>query len=168
MGYRECSPREFGESAFRVIGEDWLLVGAGAPEKPNAMTASWGGFGVLLGKPVVTLYLRPERYTHALIDESGRFSVTVLPEAYRAVYRTCGSLSGREHDKIKETGLTPLWEDGVPYFEEGRAAAICRVLYRAPLLYEGFPEPEAAAEILKKGSLHTLFIGEILRFYEKE
>ena len=43
MAVKEISPFDFNESAFRVIGKDWLLITGEYEGKSNAMTASWGG-----------------------------------------------------------------------------------------------------------------------------
>ena len=52
MAVKEISPFDFNESAFRVIGKDWLLITGEYEGKSNAMTASWGGLGIMWGKPV--------------------------------------------------------------------------------------------------------------------
>ena len=54
--YLSVSPYELG-NACRMIGKDWMLVCAG----DNAMTASWGGMGVLWNKPVAFVFIRPQR-----------------------------------------------------------------------------------------------------------
>ena len=50
-----CSVKELDGNVFTMIGEQWMLVTAGTPEKCNTMTASWGGLGVLWGGPVATV-----------------------------------------------------------------------------------------------------------------
>ena len=63
----EIAPDKFDESIFRLLGKDWALITSGDIENFNMMTASWGGAGVLWAKPVATIYVRPERYTHPAI-----------------------------------------------------------------------------------------------------
>ena len=46
---------------FERIAKQWMLITAGPVEHCNTMTASWGGLGILWGKPVSTIYIRPER-----------------------------------------------------------------------------------------------------------
>ncbi|MDD7678444.1 MAG: flavin reductase family protein, partial [Anaerovibrio sp.] len=67
MSFKEIAPEELQENAFKVIGKDWLLVTGTAEGKSNAMTASWGGMGVMWGKPVAFLVIRPQRYTKEFI-----------------------------------------------------------------------------------------------------
>ena len=74
--YAIVAPEDFDQSAFRLIGKDWMLVTAKNSEgKINTMTASWGGFGVMWGKDVALSVIRPQRYTKEFIDNSDTFSL---------------------------------------------------------------------------------------------
>ena len=95
------------EDVFRLIGKEWMLITAGNIQHFNTMTASWGGLGWLWNKPVAFIFVRPERYTYEFIESGGRITLSFLPEAFKPVLNLCGSKSGREIDKIKETGLLP-------------------------------------------------------------
>ena len=53
---------------FEKIGSEWMLITAEKHGKVNTMTASWGGLGILWGKPVATAYIRPQRYTKEFVD----------------------------------------------------------------------------------------------------
>ena len=132
MSWKEISPEHWDESAFRMIGKRMLLVGTPAGSRVNAMTASWGGFGVLWGKPVVYLWIRPERYTHSLLEEGRCFSANILPQGMEEVYRICGSHSGRDTDKPAQCGLTAQRSEGIPFFAESETTALCRLLYQPP------------------------------------
>ena len=63
---------------FTKIGSEWMLITASDGEKTNAMTASWGGVGVLWGKNTVFCFVRDSRYTKEFIDKSDNFSLTFL------------------------------------------------------------------------------------------
>ena len=65
MSFKEIAPENFEESVFKVIGKDWLLLAGTKDGKTNAMTASWGGMGIMWGKPVAFVFIRPQRYTKA-------------------------------------------------------------------------------------------------------
>ena len=56
--FSRIDPKELDQNVFSMIGEQWMLVTAGTAERCNTMTASWGGLGVLWGKPVATVYIR--------------------------------------------------------------------------------------------------------------
>ncbi len=85
---------------FTAIGEDWLLLTAGNKDNANTMTASWGGMGVLWGKNVVTVYVRPQRFTYQFMENSDYFTVAFFDESWRGALKLCGSKSGREVDKV--------------------------------------------------------------------
>ena len=61
---------------FEKIGSQWMLVTAEKDGKVNTMTASWGGVGVLWGKDVATVYIRPQRYTKEFVDAADTFTLT--------------------------------------------------------------------------------------------
>lgn len=60
---RRIDPKNLDKNVFTAIGEQWMLITAGTPEKCNTMTASWGGLGVIWNAPAATCYIRPQRYT---------------------------------------------------------------------------------------------------------
>ena len=103
--------KDLSENFFEVIGKEWMLVTAGSKEHFNTMTASWGGIGWLWNKPVVFVFIRSERYTYEFMEENEYFTLSFLGKENRSIYNLCGSKSGREVDKVKETGLNPI---GVP------------------------------------------------------
>ena len=61
-------PEELNKNVFSMIGKEWLLVTAEKEGKVNTMTASWGGLGVMWGKDVAFIVLRPQRYTKEFVD----------------------------------------------------------------------------------------------------
>ena len=71
------------EDEFKIIGKEWMLVTAGGADEVNTMTASWGGMGWLWNKPVAFVFIRPERYTHGLIESNDRFSLSFYTEDYK-------------------------------------------------------------------------------------
>ena len=168
MEWKEIQPEQWKESAFERIGKRWMLVGTPAGGRANAMTASWGGFGVLWGRPVVYLWVRPERFTHTMIEEGHCFSVNFLPEGMEEVYHICGSVSGREVDKAARCRLTVRQQEGIPYFAESETAALCRLLYQQPMMAGGYCDYPLLEATLQKGNLHTLFIGEIKALLTQE
>ena len=113
--------KDLSENFFEVIGKEWMLVTAGSKEHFNTMTASWGGIGWLWNKPVVFVFIRSERYTYEFMEENEYFTLSFLGKENRSIYNLCGSKSGREVDKVKETGLNPIvTERGNILFEQDR------------------------------------------------
>lgn len=76
--FKEINPKEIVESPFKLIGDDWALVTAGDREKFNTMTISWGGVGIMWGKPVVFTFIRPQRYTFAFMENGDRYTMSFL------------------------------------------------------------------------------------------
>ena len=80
------------EDPFQAIGHEWLLVTAGTPTHYNMMTASWGMLGILWNKPVATIFIRPERYTHDFVEATDRLTLSLLGD-HRKAYQIFGSIT---------------------------------------------------------------------------
>ena len=160
------------EDAFKLIGKEWMLVTAGTPEHFNTMTASWGGIGWLWNKPVAFVFIRPERYTHQFIEANERLTLSFLGAAHRDILNFCGSKSGRDCDKVKETGLIPeQTEHGCIGFKQARLTLECRKLYKGNFKAEEFIDQEALERWYNDkpgGSLHDVYIVEIENVYTGE
>ena len=163
MSFKEVKPEELNFNPFTRIGSDWMLLTAGTEDKFNTMTASWGGAGVFWGKPAVTCYIRPQRYTKEFIDKEELFSVSFLKDGHRDALKLCGSVSGRDHDKIKEAGLTPVFIDGVPAFEEADTILICRKMYRTSMNPADFIDKDADSKFYPEKDYHDMYIAEIVK-----
>ena len=74
--FEKIDPKTLKENVFSLIGDQWMLITAGTPEHCNTMTASWGGLGVLWGKNVATIYIRPQRYTYEFVERSDFFTLS--------------------------------------------------------------------------------------------
>ena len=72
MSFKEIKPEELQKNPFQMIGKEWLLVTAEKDGKANTMTASWGGVGVMWGRNVAFIVIRPQRYTKEFIDASDK------------------------------------------------------------------------------------------------
>ena len=107
MSFTEIKAEELKDNPFDLIGKQWMLITAGNEEKCNTMTASWGGVGIMWGKPTATAYIRDSRYTKEFVDREDYFTLAFFGEEHREALNLCGRVSGRDEDKIKEAGLTP-------------------------------------------------------------
>ena len=142
--FKPVSPAEV-DRAFDLIGKEWMLITAADADKTgtksvNAMTASWGGLGILWNRPVAFVFVRPQRYTYSLLEKTERFSLCFLGEEHREALRLCGTKSGRDTDKLAACGLHAQGE--VPYITESRLVLSCRKLYVGDLEKGGFLLPE--------------------------
>lgn len=162
----EISLQQF--NPFEKIGKTWMLITAGDGERSNTMTASWGGVGIMWGKPVVTVYIRPQRYTKEFVDDKEYFTVSFLPEEYRKALNVCGSVSGREvDDKWNEAGLHPFETDGTTAVEEAEEIYICRKLYAQQMTPECFIDGECDGKWYPEKDYHMMYIAEIVKVLKK-
>jgi hypothetical protein len=90
--------------------KQWLLLTSGdfTAHHFNSMTVGWGGFGTMWSKPFVQIVVRPTRYTFEFMEQYDTFTLCAFPPAYQKALQLTGSKSGRDGDKIKATGLTPI------------------------------------------------------------
>lgn len=153
---------------FERLNNDWCLISAGNENSYNTMTASWGGVGILWNKEVATCYIRPQRYTKEFIDREEYFTLTFFPEGYRSALTLCGRVSGRDHDKAAETGLTPKFIDGTVAFEQADLVLVCRKLFAQPMTEESFLDKTVLEKNYPAHDLHTMYIGEIVKAYRAE
>lgn len=165
---RSVDPLQWKENYIRLIAKDWMLVTAGDPATFNTMTANWGGVGYLWNKPVVFIFIRPQRYTFEFVEREERFTLSFLPEKYRQALVLCGRVSGRDSDKVKEAGLTPeVTETGNIVFREARLMMECRKLYAGFLRPEEFVEAGIVPEVYAAGDFHKVYVAEIEHAWER-
>lgn len=165
--FNEIKPQKLQGNIFDMIGRQWMLITAGIPGNFNTMTASWGGAGILWGKPVAISYIRPQRYTYQFMEKYDHYTLSFFGEEYREALNICGSRSGRDTDKVKETGLTPVDIDDAVYFNEASVVFICRKLYAQDLSLNNFIDKEIA-RTYSGTDLHRTYIGEIEKVLIKE
>ena len=159
--FKEIKPEELNKSAFQLIGNDWMLIAAEKDNKVNAMTASWGGFGVMWGKNVVYIVLRPQRYTKEFVDNSNTFSISFLGSEYKKLLSYFGSVSGRDEDKIEKSKLTVNHLEDTPYFEQGNIVLICKKLYAQEFKPECFIQTDLDEKWYSEKDYHTMYVAEI-------
>ncbi len=160
---KEIKPEELSENPFKLIGSDWFLVVAEKEKRVNMLTASWGQVGVMWGKPVVNIFIRQSRFTKTYLDSGETFTLCVLPSEMRDVYNFCGSKSGRDFDKVKETGLSVEHDGQYPYFKESRLVLECKKLYEQIVPESAFLDKELYKKWYPTDDLHTQYIAEITK-----
>ncbi len=158
MGFREVKIEELQFNPFTKIGKEWLLITAGDSEKFNTMTASWGGVGVYWGKNVVTTYIRPQRYTKEFVDSNDTFTIAFFDETYREALNICGTISGRDINKIEKAGLTPYFVDDTVAFEEANMIIVCKKLYHGNMPPENFDAKENDKKWYPEKDYHTMSV----------
>ncbi|MCR4890135.1 MAG: flavin reductase [Ruminococcus sp.] len=169
MSFKKVDITELKFNPFTKIGKEWMLLTGGNMQDFNTMTASWGQLGVLWNKNVLTCYVRPNRHTFSFIENSESFTASFYGEEFRNALSFCGSHSGRDCDKVKETGLTPAEFDGCVAFEEADMVVVCRKLYSYDFEGKGFLTDDGLNEqFFGKDPYHRAYISEITAIYVKE
>lgn len=127
------------------------------------MTASWGGLGVMYGKNVAYIVVRPQRYTKEFLDQEATFSLSFLDKEYRSAMNYLGTVSGRNEDKISKSGLTLSYLDGTPYFGEASTVLICRKLFRQAMQEDSLLDEKLNNTWYPGKDYHIMYIAEITK-----
>lgn len=111
-----------------------VMVSCGSMQQPNIITVGWTGITNTI-PPKTYISIRPERFSYHLLKETGVFVVNLTTESLVRAADFCGVRSGKDVNKWKETGLTPLAapETGCPMIAESPLSLECRVTDVIPL-----------------------------------
>ena len=151
---------------FSKFDKQWALLTAGDESSFNTMTLSWGSLGTLWGKPIATTYVRESRYTREFMDNNDYFTVSFYPEEYKDVLGVMGSKSGRDMDKMNDSGLTPEFLDNGVTFKEAELTLVCKKMHKQVLDPDAMPE-EVRDAYYSDEDWHEMYIGEIVNVWEK-
>lgn len=165
MSFKKLDVKDFTLNPITTISDEWMLLSAGNEANGyNTMTVSWGHLGAIWGSglPTAVVYVRPQRYTKEFMDKEEFFTLSVLGQEFKKQLAYLGSHSGRDEDKIKETGLTPAFNHNTVYFDEAEMVLVCRKLYHAPLVEEGFVDKSIIDESYPNRDFHEMYVGEIV------
>ncbi len=117
----------------------------------NIITLAWVGT-VCTNPPMVSISVRPERYSYPILKETGEFVINLTTKELAFATDYCGVKSGRDVDKFKEMGLTPLPAHKV----------------KAPLIAQSPVNLECkVTQIMPLGS-HDMFLAEVVAVHADE
>ena len=118
---------------------------------PNIITIAWAGT-VCTNPPMVSISVRPERYSYPILKETGEFVINLTTKDLVFATDYCGVKSGRDVDKFKEMQLTPIAGDRV----------------KAPMIAESPVNLECkVTEVIPLGS-HDMFLAEVVAVHADE
>lgn len=161
--FRSVRPENLTTKPFSLFDKGWPLLTCGEKDSFNTMTISWGMAGTLWNRPVVSVYVRPTRYTWHFAEKSELFTLSFLPKRYEQLLLYCGTKSGRNVDKVKETGLTPCrGSGGCVYFAEANLVIECRQIYWQDITPRNFLDRSIGKNYPKR-DYHRNYIGQVLR-----
>lgn len=165
--FHEIACSQLQENPFDLIGKQWMLITSGNEQSFNTMTASWGSLGVLWGKNVAHIYIRPQRYTYEFLEKNDYFTLSFFDETYRNVLAYCGKYSGRDCNKAKDCNLTPMPIDKTIAFQEARLIFVCKKLYHQDIKPELFHETELVDMNYPNKDYHRQYTAEIIKVLKK-
>lgn len=146
---------------FEKFNKQWALVTAGNKEKFNSMTISWGSMGTLWFKNIVTIYVRPDRYTFSFLEDCDYFTLSFYDEKYRNELTMFGRNSGRDIDKVSVSGFNPVFLDNGVTYKEASETIILKKIYM-----QQFDKDSFNSDILNcytnDAPAHYMIIGEIV------
>lgn len=147
----------------------WFLLTAGNREHFNTMAVAWGSIGGMWNLPFVQVVVRPTRYTYGFINQYDTFTLCSFPGQYREAVNFLGTHSGRDRNKIEESGLTviPSTRVEAPAFKEADLIMECKKLYWQDLDPGHFLDHKIGGNYKKK-DYHRIFFGRILRVLRSE
>ncbi len=169
-GLHKIAVEELTDNAVKLFHEDWCLVTAGEGDKHNAMTIGWGEIGVLWRLPVVTVYIRPDRYTNEFMNSSKYFTVSAFSPEYRELLNYLGNVSGRDEDKIAKSELkTSKTDNGSLLNDDARLVIECEKIYAEDLSPENFTDEQLYLDTYQRGDstlpTHRMYVGKIVNVW---
>jgi len=128
-----------------------LVSCKGRDTKPNLITIAWAGT-VCSSPPMVSISVRPERYSYEMIRETGEFVINLTTKELARATDYCGVVSGRDVDKWEKMQLTPMPSQMIkaPGVKESPVNLECKV-----------------AQVLELGT-HHMFLAEIVAVHVDE
>jgi flavin reductase (DIM6/NTAB) family NADH-FMN oxidoreductase RutF len=137
--------QSIGAKTLAVPTPVWLVGTFDKYEKPNIMTAAWGGI-CCSRPPCIQISLRKATYTHGNIMKRKSFTVNIPGDEHWREADYAGIISGRDSDKITDLEWSVVKSNLVdaPYIDQCKLIIECRL-----------------KETIELG-LHTMFVGEIM------
>ncbi len=152
---------DYNINPFTKFDKDWAIVTAGTKDKFNSMTISWGSMGTIWNKKVITIYIRPERYTYEFIKNNDYFTVSFYDNKYKDKLLVFGTKSGKDIDKVKETNFTPKYLDNSITYEEAKETFVCKKIYCEQMNKDNLSE-EVKSFYGDMGEAHYIIVGEVI------
>jgi len=140
-----------------------LTCGDFATNQYNTMTIGWGSFGRMWQKPFAMVVVRPSRFTFEFMEAFSTFTLCMLPLEFKPAISLLGTKSGRDGNKIAESGLTivPSVRVPSPSFAEAELVIECQKTYWQDFDPTHFIDPSIQIQYPNQ-DYHRVYFGEIL------
>lgn len=165
--FKKVSVYDLPYNVFQEINKNWMLIAAKKPDgQVNAMTASWGAMGELWGKETVTAYIRQSRFTKEFVDAQDYFTISLF-DGCKEELRVFGTKSGRDCDKLAQTGFTLEEVEGQPAFTQSKCVLVCKKMYQDDICLSDMTD-DVRERWYADQDYHTMYIAEITACYVNE
>ncbi|MBN2638715.1 MAG: flavin reductase [Bacteroidales bacterium] len=159
------NPYEFSTKIHDLWKNQWMLLTAGnfSIGHFNTMTVAWGSLGVMWNKPFALVVVRPSRYTFDFVNQYPDFTLTAFSKEFHKDLSYLGKISGRDEDKVAQTGLHFCASKtvGSPIFEEAELVIECKKTYWNDLILDNFHD-KSALKAHENKNTHRMYFGEII------
>ncbi len=168
--FKKVELKSFEFNVFSLFDDQWFLLTAGDFEKKdfNTMTISWGSMGIMWNRPFVQVAVRPTRFTYQFMNRFDYFTLCAFAEKHRFALQILGSRSGRDGDKIADSGLTPILSPGGNgvAFEEAELIIEARKIYWDDFDPQKFVD-HTIEDNYSQNDYHRFYFGEIVNIFKK-
>ena len=152
------------------LNKNYALLTSGSKDDFNTMTISWGGFGTIWNKPVITVYVKPIRYTYKYMEDNDYFTVSFYDSKYKDDLIILGTKSGKDIDKVSLTKLNPMFLDNSVSFNEANITFLCKKIYYQDLnldLIRDNISDDLYNRFYGSDPVHRMYIGEVVDIIKK-
>ena len=176
----ELKPTHLFENNLKLLTKDLTIpkmpsiLTSGDKKSYNSMVIGWGTIGVGFGRPIFTVFVKPERYTYEFIDKSDYFTVSYIDKKIYNKFLAYGTKSGRDINKEEVSGThIKFLDDGGITFEEATEVYVCKIIAKLHPDEKEEMHPDIIDYYNKniKAYLsthpHGVFIGEIVGHYKR-
>ena len=150
-----------------LIHNDWGVLTVQDSDKVNGMTVNWVQTGWLWNKPVMTVYVRPQRHTFPLIEKEDRFSLAFFDPDQREALAWLGKASGRDQDKLAHVGYTTSLLDGGFCIDQARLVFVLRKLAVMEIDSTCFVDQNIRSACYPQSDYHKAYTCEIVSTWMK-
>lgn len=164
--FRQISPEDIDRNIIGLAQKEFIVITAGRENHYNAMVASDGGIGALMGKPVTFCGLRGSRYTLEIILKDSVYTFTFFDERFKGDFMIFGQQSGRDSQKMQQTSLTAVaTPSGKVTFKEAKIVIECKLAQTHTVnpeeVYAEHNRKFYADAYREVGSWHKIVFGDI-------
>ena len=155
-----------GKTLDTLSGGGLLLASTRRDGKSNVMTIGWATVGIIWGRPVAVVLVRPSRYTYEFIEDSKVFTINVPTPEMKKFVSLCGTSSGREVDKLAQVQTSMGQEIDCVTIDTCPLVYECRVAHWNDIQPDTLL-PKIRSGAYARGNFHRLYYGQILGTYIK-